>query len=114
MRYVRAMFVAMGWVALVAAPSFGADIKGAGSTFVFPILSRWAQDYRAANGVTVTYQPVGSGAGLAMIKSGAVDFAASDAPLKSGEIEKLGLVQFPLVMVGIVPVVNIDGIKRAN
>src|SRR5260370_32797833 len=88
-----------------------AETTGAGSTFVFPILSKWASDYRGKFGNRVEYQAVGSGAGIAQIKNGAVDFGASDMPMKPEELRKLELGQFPLVIAGVVQVVNIDGIK---
>src|SRR3974390_75121 len=103
-------FAPLGLVGSAAA----ADIAGAGSTFVFPILSKWSADYHRATGATVIYHPIGSGAGIAQIKSAAVDFGASDAPLKPDELQKLGLGQFPLVIGGIVPVVNIEGVKSGE
>lgn len=103
-------FAALGLVGSAAA----ADITGAGSTFVFPILSKWSADYHQATGATVTYHPVGSGAGIAQIKGATVDFGASDAPLKPEDLKKLGLGQFPLVIGGIVPVVHIDGVKSGE
>ena len=80
------------------------DITGAGSTFVYPILSKWAADYTAKTGINVNYQSIGSGGGLAQIKAATVDFGASDAPMKPAELQKLGLGQFPLVIGGIAPV----------
>lgn len=91
--------------------AWAAEITGAGSTFVFPILSKWSADYGTASGAKVSYQSIGSGAGLTQIRGGTVDFGASDAPLKPADLEKFGLGQFPLVVGGIVPVVNLDGIK---
>jgi phosphate transport system substrate-binding protein len=88
-----------------------ADVTGAGSTFVYPVLSTWSDDYRAATGRQVKYQSIGSGGGIAQIKGGTVDFGASDAPLKPEDLQKLGLGQFPLVIGGIVPVVHIDGVR---
>lgn len=87
------------------------ETEGAGSTFVFPILSKWAADYQAKSGSRIDYQSVGSGGGIAQIKKGAVDFGASDMPMKPEELQKFGLGQFPLVIGGVVPVVNIDGIR---
>ncbi|MEI8151776.1 MAG: phosphate ABC transporter substrate-binding protein PstS [Hyphomicrobiales bacterium] len=88
-----------------------ADITGAGSTFVFPILSKWSAEYSVQNGARVNYQSIGSGGGITQIRGATVDFGASDAPLKPAELSKLGMGQFPLVIGGIVPVVNIDGVK---
>jgi len=87
------------------------DVTGVGSTFVFPILSKWSAAYSAANGSKVNYQSVGSAGGLTQIKNATVDFGASDAPLKPAELAKLGMGQFPLVIGGIVPVVNIEGVE---
>jgi phosphate transport system substrate-binding protein len=95
---------------LTFGPVMAADITGAGSTFVGPVLSKWSADYAAKIGTRVTYQSIGSGGGIAEIKAGTVDFGASDAPLKPRDLQKAGLVHFPLVMGGIVPVLNVEGI----
>ena len=87
------------------------DITGAGSTFVFPILAKWSGEYSAKTGTKLDYQPIGSGRGIVQIKATAVDFGASDAPLKPEDLRKSDLGQFPLVIGGIVPVVNIEGVK---
>jgi phosphate transport system substrate-binding protein len=87
------------------------DITGAGSTFVFPILSKWSADYGTKTGANVKYQSIGSRGGIAQIKSSAVDFGASDAPLRPDDLQKSGLGQFPLVIGGIVPVLNVEGVK---
>jgi phosphate transport system substrate-binding protein len=81
---------------------------------VFPILSKWSADYSARTGVKVNYQSVGSGNGLTQIKAATVDFGASDAPMKPEELQKFGLGQFPLVVGGIVPVVNIEGVAAGQ
>ena len=106
-------FVVWGLLLTVAASTgVGAtEITGAGSTFVYPILSKWSAVYKDKTGDTVGYESIGSGAGIAKIKAGTVDFGASDMPLKSDELSKLGLGQFPLVIGGVVPVINVDGIK---
>jgi phosphate transport system substrate-binding protein len=88
-----------------------AEITGAGSTFVNPVLSKWSATYSANTGNFIKYQSVGSGRGIAKIKAGTVDFGASDMPLKSDELATLGLSQFPLVIGGVVPVINIEGVK---
>lgn len=98
----------------IGASAHAADITGAGSTFVFPILSKWSADYSAKTGTRVNYQSIGSGGGLAQIKAATVDFGASDSPMKPEELQKLGMGQFPLVVGGIVPVVNIDGIEAGQ
>ena len=104
-----------GAVALVTfaaiASAQAADITGAGSTFVFPILAKWAADYSKKTGNRVNYQSIGSGGGLQQIRAGTVEFGASDAPMKPDELQKSRMGQFPLVIGGIVPVVNIDGVK---
>ena len=87
------------------------DITGAGSTFVSPVLSRWSVAYGAKGGTALTYQAIGSGGGIAALRSEIVDFAASDAPLKPSELRRLGLLQFPLVIGGVVPIVNIEGLE---
>ncbi|HEY0313925.1 MAG TPA: phosphate ABC transporter substrate-binding protein PstS [Allosphingosinicella sp.] len=87
-----------------------AQITGAGSTFVYPILSKWAGDFRKLGGEQVNYQSIGSGGGIAQIKAGTVDFGATDKPLTHQELAAAGLAQFPIVIGGIVPVVNIPGI----
>ena len=101
--------------AFVVAVLFGAsahatDITGAGSTFVYPVLSKWSAAYAAKTGNHINYQSIGSGGGIAQIKAGTVDFGASDKPLPPQELAQSGLGQFPIVIGGIVPVVHIDGI----
>ena len=86
------------------------DITGAGATFPAPIYAKWADAYNKATGVRVNYQSVGSGAGIQQIRAKTVDFGASDMPLKDEDLAKDGLVQFPTVIGGVVPVVNIKGI----
>ena len=87
-----------------------AQITGAGSTFVYPVLSKWAGDFRKLGGEQVNYQSIGSGGGIAQIKAGTVDFGATDKPLTHQELAAAGLAQFPVVIGGIVPVVNIPGV----
>ena len=98
-------------VLLVATQSLAAEIKGAGSTFVAPVMTRWTEAYKAKTGNSVSYQAVGSSTGLNLIKTDAVDFGTSDMPLAPRELNRLGLMQFPIVIGGVVPVVNIDGVK---
>jgi phosphate transport system substrate-binding protein len=99
---------------LMAATPPPVVVTGAGSTFVNPVLSAWTAaymaDFHASGGVKIVYQSVGSGAGIELIKAGKVDFGASDMPLKPDELAKSGLGQFPLVIGGVVPVVNISGV----
>ncbi len=101
----------VGAALLVAAPvALAQNVTGAGASFPAPLYSKWASDYNKATGVKVNYQSVGSGAGLKQIEAKTVDFGASDAPLKDDELAKKGLMQFPTVVGGVVPVVNIKGI----
>ena len=88
-----------------------ADITGAGATFPYPIYSKWAEAYKAKTGVGMNYQSIGSGGGIKQIIAKTVDFGASDAPLPAEELEKNGLVQFPMVIGGVVPVFNLEGVK---
>lgn len=99
-------FAAMSFTTLAAAQ----NVTGAGASFPAPLYSKWAADYNKATNVKINYQSVGSGAGLRQIEAKTVDFGASDAPLKDEELAKKGLVQFPTVIGGVVPVVNIKGI----
>ncbi|HZW13766.1 MAG TPA: phosphate ABC transporter substrate-binding protein PstS, partial [Noviherbaspirillum sp.] len=87
-----------------------ADITGAGATFPYPIYAKWAEEYKKATGIGLNYQSIGSGGGIKQIKAKTVDFGASDMPLKADELEKEGLMQFPAVMGGVVPILNVDGI----
>ena len=87
-----------------------ADLTGAGATFPFPIYAKWAEAYKKATGIGLNYQSIGSGGGIKQIKAKTVDFGASDMPLKLEELEKEGLMQFPAIIGGVVPVYNLDGI----
>ncbi|NNC23523.1 phosphate ABC transporter substrate-binding protein PstS [Salinisphaera sp. USBA-960] len=89
-------------------------IDGAGATFPYPVYSKWAQAYKDEKGVKLNYQAIGSGGGIKQIKAKTVDFGASDAPLKQKELEKAGLMQFPAVMGGVVPVVNAPGVAKGD
>jgi phosphate transport system substrate-binding protein len=104
---------------VVAAGAFSSamaqqEATGAGASFPAPLYSKWAADYNKATGVKINYQSVGSGAGLRQIEAKTVDFGASDAPLKDEDLSKKGLVQFPTVIGGVVPVVNIKGIAAGQ
>jgi len=104
--------VSVGVVLGVAALSAqAADITGAGASFPYPIYAKWASDYKAATGNTVNYQSIGSGGGQKQIIAKTVDFGASDDPMSGDDLAKNGLVQFPAVIGGIVPVVNLQGIQ---
>jgi phosphate transport system substrate-binding protein len=108
-RFIARAALALGVAA--ALPASAADITGAGATFPYPIYSKWAEAYKAKSGVGLNYQSIGSGGGIKQIVAKTVDFGASDAPLEPAQLEKEGLVQFPMVMGGVVPVFNLDGIK---
>src|ERR1700733_15378322 len=97
--------------ATVTTTAFAADISGAGATFPYPIYAKWADSYKKETGIGLNYQSIGSGGGIAQIKAKTVDFGASDKPLSPGELEAAGLTQFPTVIGGVVPVVNLAGIK---
>jgi phosphate transport system substrate-binding protein len=105
-------------VALVMAGSMSAasaaevtEINGAGATFPYPVYAKWAEKYANLKGVKLNYQSIGSGGGIKQISNKTVDFGASDAPLTPEKLDKIGLMQFPMVMGGVVPVVNLPGIK---
>lgn len=95
----------------VTAMAHGAEITGAGATFPYPIYAKWADAYKKATGTGLNYQSIGSGGGIKQIKARTVDFGASDMPLSADDLEKEGLMQFPAIMGGVVPVMNIEGIK---
>ncbi|HEY9223841.1 MAG TPA: phosphate ABC transporter substrate-binding protein PstS [Variovorax sp.] len=106
-------FAAAGLVAAAFAhvPAFAQNVTGAGASFPAPLYAKWASDFAKATGTQVNYQSVGSGAGLKQIEAKTVDFGASDAPLKDEDLQAKGLMQFPTVIGGVIPVVNIPGIK---
>ncbi|WP_174221114.1 phosphate ABC transporter substrate-binding protein PstS [Polynucleobacter necessarius] len=95
----------------VAPVAYAADITGAGASFPYPIYTKWAEAYKAKTGSSLNYQSIGSSGGIKQIKAKTVDFGASDNPVKFEALEKDGLVQFPAIIGGVVPVINVDGIK---
>src|SRR6516162_3184945 len=99
---------AAGFLATAILPAAAEDISGAGATFPYPIYAKWADAYKKETGVGLNYQSIGSGGGIKQIEARTVTFGATDAPLKGEELDKSGMVQFPMVMGGIVPVVNLD------
>lgn len=107
--FLRSTFAAVALIA-VAGTASAQDITGAGASFPAPVYSKWADAYNKATGARLNYQSIGSGGGIKQIKAKTVDFGASDAPLKDEELAKDGMVQFPTVIGGVVPVVNIKGI----
>jgi phosphate transport system substrate-binding protein len=106
---LRAVTVA-GLLAATILPAAAVEISGAGATFPYPVYAKWADTYKKETGVGLNYQSIGSGGGIKQIEAKTVTFGATDAPLKGPELEKFGLVQFPMVMGGIVPVVNVEGV----
>ena len=112
MNFVKTL-VAAGLVA-ASTSTYAADITGAGATFPFPIYSKWADAYKKETGNGLNYQSIGSGAGIKQIEARTVTFGASDMPLKAEQLDKNGLVQWPMVMGAIVAVVNIDGVKAGD
>jgi phosphate transport system substrate-binding protein len=100
--------------AAAVAPAAALDISGAGATFPYPVYAKWADAYKKETGVGMNYQSIGSGGGIKQIEAKTVTFGATDAPLKGEELDKNGLVQFPMVMGGIVPVVNVEGVKPGD
>lgn len=105
---LRAVLVAAGLT--LATSAFAADITGAGASFPYPIYGKWAESYHVKTGVKMNYQAIGSGGGIKQITNKTVDFGASDKPLTPEELDKNGLMQFPTVVGGVVPVVNIPGV----
>ncbi len=105
-------------IGLAVSASIGAaaaaDISGAGATFPYPIYAKWADAYKTETGNGLNYQSIGSGGGIKQIKAKTVTFGASDAPLPGADLNEIGLAQFPMVMGGIVPVVNLEGIKAGQ
>ena len=102
--------LALGALAL-AGTAQAVDISGAGATFPYPVYSKWAAAYKKATGIGLNYQSIGSGGGIKQIKAKTVTFGASDMPLKPQDLKESGLVQFPMIIGGVVPVVNIKGVK---
>jgi phosphate transport system substrate-binding protein len=104
----------VGILAASVLPAAAMDISGAGATFPFPIYAKWADAYRKETGVGLNYQSIGSGGGIKQIEARTVTFGATDAPLSGADLDKNGLVQFPMVMGGIVPVLNVEGINAGD
>lgn len=98
----------------ISTSAFAADITGAGATFPYPIYSKWSDEYKKVSGNQLNYQSIGSGAGIKQIEAKTVTFGASDMPLKPEDLEKKGLVQFPTVIGGVVPIINLDGIESGQ
>lgn len=115
-KFVKSLSVASIFAAglTIATSSFAVDITGAGATFPYPIYAKWAESYNVKTNVKLNYQSIGSGGGIKQITNKTVDFGASDKPLKPEELEKAGLTQFPTVVGGIVPVINLPGVGNGQ
>ena len=114
MRLMRILTAAGALAAVSTLPAAALDISGAGATFPYPIYAKWADAYKKETGTNLNYQSIGSGGGIKQIQNKTVTFGASDMPLKPEEVKKWGLVQFPTVVGGDIPVVNLDGIKSGD
>ena len=108
-QFVKTAVLAAG-AAVAFSSAVAADITGAGATFPYPIYSKWAEAYKASTNVGLNYQSIGSGGGIKQIKAKTVDFGASDMPLTAEDLQADGLMQFPAIMGGVVPIVNLDGV----
>jgi phosphate transport system substrate-binding protein len=108
-KFFKSAAIAAGAV-ITFSSAVAADITGAGATFPYPIYAKWAEEYKKASGNGLNYQSIGSGGGIKQIKAKTVDFGASDMPLTADELNSEGLMQFPAIMGGVVPVVNLEGV----
>jgi phosphate transport system substrate-binding protein len=111
--HLRTMAV-VGFLAAAVVPAAAVEISGAGATFPYPIYAKWADIYKKDTDVGLNYQSIGSGGGIKQIEARTVTFGATDAPLNGPDLDKNGLVQFPMVMGGIVPVLNVEGVKAGE
>ena len=111
--FVRSAAIA---IAIAAAPfaAHAADISGAGSTFIYPVFAKWADTYKKNTGIGLNYQSIGSGGGIKQVEAKTVTFGATDKPLSDEDLDKNGLVQFPMIMGGIVPMINVEGVKAGE
>jgi phosphate transport system substrate-binding protein len=114
MRHLKTILAVGAVAAAIAYPAMAIDISGAGATFPYPVYAKWADAYKKATGSGLNYQSIGSGGGIKQITARTVTFGASDMPLKPDELEKIGVIQFPTVMGGVVPVINLEGIKSGD
>jgi phosphate transport system substrate-binding protein len=111
---VTAMLGALALVGSAAGTALAGDISGAGATFPYPIYAKWAEAYKQQTGIGLNYQSIGSGGGIKQIEAGTVTFGASDKPLEVADLKQNGLQQWPMIIGGVVPVVNIPGIKPGD
>jgi phosphate transport system substrate-binding protein len=109
MKIVKRLLI-LGVAASLSLAASAADISGAGATFPYPIYAKWADAYKKLTGIGLNYQSIGSGGGIKQIKAKTVTFGASDMPLKPDDLKSSGLIQFPMIIGGVVPVVNIKGV----
>jgi phosphate transport system substrate-binding protein len=114
MKYTRTLVAAGAIAAAMLLPAAAADISGAGATFPYPIYAKWADAYKKETGVSMNYQSIGSGGGIKQIEAKTVTFGATDMPLKAEQLEKGGVVQFPTVLGGVVPVFNAEGLQAGD
>src|SRR5881398_747032 len=114
MKHMKTILAAGAIAAAIAYPAIAIDISGAGATFPYPIYAKWADAYKKETGSGLNYQSIGSGGGIKQIQAKTVAFGATDMPLKGAELDKGGLVQFPTVMGGVVPVINVQGVKPGD
>jgi phosphate transport system substrate-binding protein len=114
MKKTLLLTVALMCIFAMSATAAEVTIDGAGATFPYPVYSQWAYKYNQLTGVKLNYQSIGSGGGIAQIKAKTVDFGASDAPLKPEELDEIGLLQFPMIIGGVVPVVNVPGVAAGT
>src|SRR6476469_376331 len=111
MKQAKILAVALATVVALTVPARATEISGAGATFPYPLYAKWADAYKKETGISLNYQSIGSGGGIKQIQNRTVTFGASDMPLKPEELKKWQLIQFPTVVGGDVPVVNLEGIK---
>lgn len=114
MKKILLLGVAMAFVFAMSATAEEITINGAGASFPYPVYSQWAYKYNKLTGIKLNYQSIGSGGGIAQIKAKTVDFGASDAPMKPEDLDEAGLLQFPMVIGGVVPVINVPGITSGE
>src|SRR5271157_3248245 len=110
---VGGLAVALACLSMPLSAATG-EITGAGATFPYPVYSKWAETYKAQRDISLNYQSIGSGGGIKQIEAKTVDFGASDMPLKEDKLKEDGLVQWPMIMGGVVPVVNVKGINAGE
>ena len=111
---VRVLAAAASFTVSAIVPAIAADISGAGATFPYPIYAKWGETYKKETGIALRYQAIGSGDGIQQIQDKEVTFGTSEMPLKVEDLSAHGLVQFPTVVGGVVPVVNIEGVKSGD